>query len=83
MQQEVASWQVYYYRLGDNNWSNAQSSAGNTQPPPGAPQPPNEPPEEGEDVEEEDDLGLPTGVRLVLSLPGGTLTRDLQLPTNP
>jgi general secretion pathway protein J len=56
--------QLYFYR--GNGWSNAQS-AGAVQAPalPGAPAPPPDP--------------LPTGVRLVLTLAGGALTRDIAL----
>lgn len=83
---EVAGWQVYYYRLGDNNWSNAQSSAGSQARQPAAPTAPpaGSAPDPGdEDEDTEDDGTLPTGVRLELTLPAGTLTRDLQLPANP
>lgn len=64
---QVAGWQLYYYR--GNAWSNSQSSAGTGAPPPpgaaSAPAP-REP--------------LPDGVRLVLDLGNGrTLTRDLAL----
>ena len=48
---QLAEWQVYYYRQGDNTWSNAQSSAGRsnsaTPTAPTTPPPPN-PGTEGE-----------------------------------
>jgi len=71
--QDVVSWQVYFYRGG---WSNAQSSGNlapaapvvpaqqtGTNPPAAAPQ----------------RQLLPTGVRIVLELPQGLLTRDIAL----
>ncbi|WP_022980471.1 type II secretion system protein J [Ideonella sp. B508-1] len=83
---QLSEWQVYYYRQGDNTWSNAQSSAGrsNTATPPATPPP--SPGTEGEGTpnppdtaNEEDADQLPQGVRLVLRLPAGTLTRDVLL----
>ncbi len=63
------SWQLYYYR--GNAWTNAQSS-GN----PARSRSDDKPePEERED--------LPDGVRLVLVLAAGTLTRDLVVPPQP
>lgn len=64
----VQGWQVYFFR--DTAWSNAQSSAGTAAAPPpaaSAPQAPQRAP-------------LPSGVRIVLTLPAGTLTRDLLVP---
>jgi general secretion pathway protein J len=61
----ATGWQVYFYR--GNAWSNAQSSgelASRAGAQPGAAQ-----------AEQ-----LPTGVRLVIELPGGALTRDLLVP---
>lgn len=63
-------WQVYFYR--GNAWTNAQStgdlvSRANTGG--AAPQPATE--------------ALPSGVRLVITLPGGPLTRDLLVPPEP
>ena len=56
--------QIYFYR--GNGWSNAQSSGAVDAPTlPGAPAVPPEP--------------LPTGVRLVLAVAGGTLNRDIAL----
>ncbi|NDY92775.1 prepilin-type N-terminal cleavage/methylation domain-containing protein [Ideonella livida] len=88
----VSAWQVYYYRSGDNAWSNAQSSAGRpagrvpvpARPASGASSPdnPGEPGDDGEDEPAEADL-IPSGVRLQLSLPAGVLTRDLMLPLAP
>jgi general secretion pathway protein J len=65
----IESWQVYFYRV--NAWSNAQSSAG-ALPGSGAASAPTRDP-------------LPTGVRILLTLRGGTpesaltLTRDVLL----
>ncbi len=63
----VSEWQLYYYR--GNAWSNAQSSAGTVAvaPAPGASAPA---------VVQNP---LPDGVRLVLSLPEGKLTRDIAM----
>jgi general secretion pathway protein J len=63
----VSEWQLYYYR--GNAWSNAQSSAGTVAvaPAPGASAP--------AAVQNP----LPDGVRMVLSLPEGKLTRDLAM----
>jgi len=86
---QLAEWQVYYYRQGDNTWSNAQSSAGRSNtaappaPPPSSPGTEGEgtpnPPDTANTADEEDADQLPQGVRLVLSLPAGTLTRDVLL----
>jgi len=59
----VGSWQLYCYR--GNAWSNCQSSADVAPAGPGASAPPR-------DV-------LPSGVRLVLALPEGALTRAVAL----
>lgn len=72
---QVAAWQVYFYR--GNAWSNAQSSAGLT---PGAPAP-------GASSPLAPRTELPTGVRLVLTMQSEqaegaaarTITRDLLL----
>lgn len=85
MLSQLSEWQVYYFRQGDNTWSNAQSSAGrsNATPPAGTPAPPGEtgdgstPPDTTSDEEDADQL--PQGVRLVLRLPAGALTRDVLL----
>ncbi|MGM9488699.1 PulJ/GspJ family protein [Ideonella sp. YS5] len=73
MLDDVDSQQVYFYR--GNSWSNAQST-GDIEAPP-APPPPasgaSQPPVGGENE------ALPSGVRLVLALPGGPLTRDLMV----
>ena len=74
MLDEVSSQQVYFYR--GNSWSNAQSS-GDVAPPPEPPETPGSgvpPPQVGGENEV-----LPTGVRLVLTLPSGLLTRDLMV----
>ncbi len=66
---EVASWQLYFYRGG---WSNPQSSGNRgTAPSPTA---------GGASAPQQ--LELPTGVRLVIELPEGTLTRDVLLRTS-
>lgn len=85
MLSQLSEWQVYYFRQGDNTWSNAQSSAGrsNATPPAGTPAPPGNtgdgstPPDTTGDEEDADQL--PQGVRLVLRLPAGALTRDVLL----
>ncbi len=61
----VSEWQVYFFR--GNTWSNAQSTGDLAQAPAGAASAaaPRE--------------ALPQGVRLVLGLPGGALTRDIAL----
>ena len=75
---EVAGWQLYFWR--GNAWSNAQSSADLVEvaprpgeqasgPVPGGPSGPSTTARER----------LPGGVRVVLDLPGGRLTRDLVL----
>lgn len=58
-------WQIYYYR---NGWSNAQSSDDVAAPPPASGTPAGGPV-----------LQLPSGVRMVLRLKTGTLTRDVRL----
>jgi len=72
----LAGVQLYFHR--DNAWTNAQST-GERQAAPGAPAetaPPGALPPSGEER-------LPNAVRLVLSLPAGTLTRDLLMPPQP
>lgn len=61
----VSDWQVYFFR--GNTWSNAQSTGDLAQAPAGA--------ASGVPARE----ALPQGVRLVLGLPGGALTRDIAL----
>jgi general secretion pathway protein J len=70
----VAGWQLYYYR--GNAWTNAQSS-GNQQarPPTGA--------ASGNAAALEEREDLPDGIRLVLALPAGPLTRDIIVPPQP
>ncbi|HJV70665.1 prepilin-type N-terminal cleavage/methylation domain-containing protein [Ideonella sp.] len=74
MLDDVDSQQVYFYR--GNSWSNAQST-GDFEATPQPPQPPasgaSAPPVGGENEV------LPTGVRLVLALPSGPLSRDLMV----
>lgn len=72
----LAGVQLYFHR--DNAWTNAQST-GDRQAAPGATTettPPGALPPLGEER-------LPNAVRLVLSLPAGTLTRDLLMPPQP
>ncbi|HEX5687057.1 MAG TPA: prepilin-type N-terminal cleavage/methylation domain-containing protein [Ideonella sp.] len=73
MLEQVESQQIYFFR--GNSWSNAQSTGDIEEAPP--PQPPAsgvQPPQIGGENE-----ALPTGVRLVLKLPNGLLTRDLMV----
>jgi general secretion pathway protein J len=72
----VSAWQIYYYQLGDNSWSNAQST-GNVALAPQAPASGASAPEDDNGAVLDD--VLPIGVRLVLSVPSGDLTRDLML----
>lgn len=65
----VESWQLYYYR--GNAWTNAQSSGNPARS------------RSDDKVEPEDREDLPDGVRLVIVLAGGTLTRDLVVPPQP
>ena len=65
----VSDWQLYYYR--GNAWTNAQSSGDVARSRTG----------DKDIVDDREDL--PDGVRLVLTLPGGTLTRDLVVPPQP
>ncbi len=64
LQGGVTGWQVYFYR--GNGWSNAQSTGDLARAPGGA---------ASAAVHE----ALPGGVRLVVTLPAGTLTRDIAL----
>ena len=73
-------WQVYFYRTRDNTWSNAQSTGDVVQraPPPA-------PPASGASAPAAAPVaispsGLPAAVRAVLTLPQGSLTRDIALP---
>ncbi|CAD5372569.1 General secretion pathway protein J [Rubrivivax sp. A210] len=63
---EAGDWQIYFYR--GNGWSNAQST-GDAALPPAVPASGVLPPREA----------LPTAVRLVISLGGAKLTRDIAL----
>jgi general secretion pathway protein J len=82
---DVSQWQVYYRRLTDNAWSNAQSSANRQQE--AAPVANVDPGTEGEAVDTADDSDiddtLPQGVRLILTLPQGLLQRDVQVQAAP
>lgn len=64
-------WQIYFYR--SNGWSNAQSTGDLVAPGTAAA---GSPPATAREA-------LPDGVRLVLGLPGGELTRDLLVPPQP
>jgi general secretion pathway protein J len=64
LQDGVRTWQVYFYR--GNGWSNAQSTGDLARAPAGA---------ASAAVRE----ALPDGVRLVVTLASGTLTRDIAL----
>ncbi|MEK8032174.1 prepilin-type N-terminal cleavage/methylation domain-containing protein [Ideonella sp. DXS29W] len=69
MLEQVETQQVYFFR--GNAWSNAQST-GDVE------QPPSPPPDGGGGTQiGGENEALPTGVRLVLKLPTGLLTRDL------
>lgn len=82
--EQAESWQVYYFI--DGNWANAQSTGNVLEAPPGSP-PPGSPPAAGQDgpgnpppaqagvVREQ----LPAAVRIVVTLGGATLTRDIAL----
>lgn len=75
---DVSEWQLYFYR--GNAWSNAQSSAGAVG---GAAAEAEEPPSQGDGTPPGTVAplreALPDGVRLVITLGGRTLTRDLAL----
>ncbi len=75
---ELNQWQVYYYRQGDNAWSNAQSS-GNRPQQSAAPAAPASGASAPDDAETSESDEVPQGVRLVLSLPAGSLSRDVML----
>ena len=70
MLEDVSGQQIYFFR--GNSWTNAQSTGDYVAPPetPGSGVPP---PIGGENEV------LPTGVRLMLTLPSGILTRDLMV----
>ncbi|WP_310738522.1 PulJ/GspJ family protein [Ideonella alba] len=69
---DLDGWQVYYWRLTDNNWSNAQSTGDTAPVPVPPPKGDNPPPDFDREL-------LPRGVRLQLQMPGGPLTRDIVL----
>lgn len=64
----ASAWQLYYWR--GNAWSNAQSSGNVVNKTAG-----------GSALDAREDL--PEGVRLVLTLPSGVLTRDILVPPQP
>lgn len=64
----ATGWRLFFYR--GNGWSNAQSTGDLAERATGLP---------GSDTAEPVEQ-LPDGVRLVIDLPGGTLTRDLPVP---
>jgi len=64
----VTGWQLYFYR--SNGWSNAQSTGNRSTRGPGR----------AATAEAE---ALPEGVRLVIDLPAGPLTRDVLVPAQP
>jgi general secretion pathway protein J len=66
----ASAWQLYFYR--GNGWSNAQSSGDLSSTPAGNPLVP----PTGQEA-------LPTGVRFVLTLAEGALTRDVLVPPQP
>ncbi|EHR70000.1 prepilin-type N-terminal cleavage/methylation domain-containing protein [Burkholderiales bacterium JOSHI_001] len=72
----ASSWQVYYFQGQDNNWSNCGSSADLT---PVAPPPPAASGASAPAQAAPPRAQLPSGVRLVLDLDSGKLTRDLVL----
>ncbi len=72
----VTGWQLRFFRNGDNQWSNAQSSGDTTttpavpaSSPSGTPPPKNGPAPSG----------VPIGVRIILATAAGPMTRDVQL----
>lgn len=65
----VEAWQVVYFR--GNAWTNAQSSGDGMRP------------RQNDDPQAQTREELPDGVRLVLTLAHGTLTRDLMVPPQP
>ncbi|MFM2330184.1 MAG: hypothetical protein RLZZ494_2287 [Pseudomonadota bacterium] len=84
---EVSQWQIFYRRHQDNAWSNAQSSANRSPevPPVAHVEPPGGTQEEPIDTADDGDIDdtLPQGIRLVLTLPQGTLLRDVQVQAAP
>jgi general secretion pathway protein J len=91
--QDVVSWQVYFYRGGWSNAQSSGNLAPPTPvapvvPPPAAPgatqadgstPPPGSPPAAPPPATAPQRQLLPTGVRVVLELPQGRLTRDIAL----
>lgn len=84
---EVSQWQIFYRRAQDNAWSNAQSSANRSAEaqPVANVEPSDEAQEEPIDMADDGDIDdtLPQGIRLVLTLPQGTLLRDVQVQAAP
>lgn len=84
---DVNTWQIYFRRAADNIWSNAQSSANREQADEVAAAANVAAPDGTEDLDvaDDDDLDetLPQGVRCVLTLSQGTLTRDVRVQVAP
>jgi general secretion pathway protein J len=74
--QDISEWQVYYFQPNDNGWSNCQST-GNTAAPAAAA--PAAAPAASAAAGTPQRNRLPAGVRLLLKLPAGDLTRDVAL----
>ena len=72
----ATGWQMYFFQ--GNSWSNAQSS-GNLASPAAPSTPPPAPPSGASAPQAAPRAALPGGVRMVLDLPGGALTRDVAL----
>jgi general secretion pathway protein J len=77
--ENVSAFQVYCYR---NGWSNCQSSGNTKTERPEPPNPPASPPSNpGANPPQPRERTIwPTGVRLVITLPDGDLTRERELP---
>ena len=74
MVEGASEWQLYFWR--GNAWTNAQSSGDRV-----SRSVLNELAQGGVTLDNREEL--PEGVRLVLTLPSGTLTRDLLVPPQP
>jgi general secretion pathway protein J len=71
---DATEWQLYFWR--GNAWANAQSSGDKV-----SRTGPGDPAQAGAALDEREEL--PEAVRVVLTLPGGTLTRDILVPPQP